>query len=206
MEKSMKSWGLASFDHSMSQSFPSGYILGTDSFGEETHRELSVSRQNRRTAEPCRRRSPLFTPADLGGECSSSDEEHRDSFSVRLKTGWLQMVNGLLSGILFFDRKPGNHGQVTSIYHEIWGFSHGFSMVFRCKIFPNMPWTCHGHPEILPGATHAGMKSKVCCRTPAVLFLRKKNGRKRNGIPGECHGFKMFQCISSLWLWKFWKL
>lgn len=29
----------------MSHSFPSGYILGTDSFGEEAHRELSVSRQ-----------------------------------------------------------------------------------------------------------------------------------------------------------------
>ena len=68
------------------------------------------------------------------------------------------------------------------------GVFHGFLV----KIVP----LNHGHPEILPGATHAGMKSEVCCRTP--LFLRKKTG-ENHGIPGDVmvlHGFNMFQCIS----------
>jgi len=72
------------------------------------------------------------------------------------------------------------------------GVFHGFLV----KIVP----LNHGHPEILPGATHAGMKSEVCCRTP--LFFEEKN-RGKSWNSRRCHGFNMFQCISMVSLDEF---
>ena len=67
----------------------SGYILGTDSFGDEAHRELSAPWPESRVPSlpgtviffRCRvphRPGPRFN-ANPGGERSSSAEEHRDT-------------------------------------------------------------------------------------------------------------------------------